>query len=45
MTTIFYHHPIINGVIASNICREYLFRIFMLNIYAEYFHVTNFAHT
>ena len=45
MTTIFYHHPIINGLIACNICGEYLLRIFMPNIYAEYFHVKNFPHT
>ena len=45
MTTIFYRHPIINGLIASNICREYFFRIFMPNIYAEYFHVKDFPHT
>ena len=32
MTTIFYRHPIINGLIACNICGEYLFRIFMPNI-------------
>ena len=45
MTTIFYCHPIINGLIACNICGEYLFRIFMPNINAEYFHVKNFPHT